>query len=118
MEKAMEIIVRKDLITLSDLRKTLGCSLENLARFLGVSYQTVYRWEKKAVRPSPLAREKFEGLRRVVEKVKSLEKDPSKWFDSPNPDLGGRTPLEVLKTPDGIKQLLDLLARAEWGIPS
>lgn len=114
----METMVKKDSIALGDLRKTLGCSLETLARFLGVSYQTVYRWEKKEVRPSPLAREKFENLKRVVEKVKRLEKDPSRWFDSPNPDLGGKTPLEILKTPDGIQQLLGLLTRAEWGIPS
>jgi DNA-binding XRE family transcriptional regulator len=111
-------ILERQCSELQDLRKVLGYSLENLARSLGVSYQTVYRWEKKKVRPSPLAREKFENLRLLVEKMKELEKDPSAWFDSPNPDLGGKTPREIAKTPNGIQQLLNLLTRAEWGIPS
>jgi transcriptional regulator with XRE-family HTH domain len=47
---------------LKDLRKKKGWSQEKLARRLGVTLNTVQRWEMGKTRPSPLAREKIEAL--------------------------------------------------------
>lgn len=47
---------------LKDLRKRMKWSQERLARELGVSYQTVHRWEKGISEPSPLAMEKIQSL--------------------------------------------------------
>jgi transcriptional regulator with XRE-family HTH domain len=47
---------------LKTLRKTKGWSQEKLARNLGVSLNTVQRWEMGKTKPSPLAIEKLREL--------------------------------------------------------
>lgn len=47
---------------LRQLRSTNGWSMETLAKKIGVSLQTVYRWENQKTIPSQLAREKLEFL--------------------------------------------------------
>ena len=45
------------------LRKTLGLTQEAMARELGVTTSSVYRWEKGLARPSRLALQAIERLR-------------------------------------------------------
>ena len=47
-------------------RKIKGWSQEHLARNIGVSLNTVQRWEMERNEPSPLAREKLMALFREV----------------------------------------------------
>jgi DNA-binding transcriptional regulator YiaG len=51
-----------DSIKIKELRKALNMSQESLARTLGVSFQTVNRWESEKRKPSPLALEKLTHL--------------------------------------------------------
>lgn len=51
-------------IEIKSLRDELGISQEALAHMLGVSFQTINRWERGAYKPSRLA----------IEKIKSLKK--------------------------------------------
>lgn len=44
------------------LRQKLGISRDALAREVGVSYKSVYLWEKGKTKPSPLAMEKLKEL--------------------------------------------------------
>ena len=37
-------------------------SRDALAREIGVTYKTIYLWEKSKTNPSPLAQQKLEGL--------------------------------------------------------
>ena len=46
------------------IRKKKGWSQEHLARVLGVSFQTVHRWETGKFEPSQLAQEKIDKLLR------------------------------------------------------
>ena len=46
-------------VKLKRYRASKGCSQEQLARALGVSLNTVQRWESGKTRPSPLAIEKL-----------------------------------------------------------
>ncbi len=48
---------------------------EQLARNVGVSLNTVQRWESGKTRPSPLAAEKLQGLLKGI-----LERDQLKLF--------------------------------------
>lgn len=43
--------------------------------------------------------------------------DFEKWFRSPVPSLGGRTPEEVLNSPNGEKELRRLVTALNYGIP-
>ena len=49
------------------IRKRKGWSQEWLARELGVSFQTIHRWETGKFEPSQLAQEKID---RLIEKEK------------------------------------------------
>jgi len=47
-----------------DLRVRLGLTQEKFAARLGVTFPTINRWENGRAKPSPLAREKIDGLLR------------------------------------------------------
>ena len=55
------------------LREALGLSQEQLARHLGVSFVSVSRWERGLAKPSPLATEKLDQIRREWEDELSPE---------------------------------------------
>lgn len=57
------------------LRKVKGWTQEQLARNLGVSLNTVQRWEMGKTKPSPLAKEKLEAIFQEV-----LDEDQLKLF--------------------------------------
>jgi len=49
----------------------------------------------------------------VIKKGKEAE-----WLNTPNEELNNDTPLEVISMNfEGVKEVLDLLCRIEWGIP-
>jgi len=54
-------------------RHIKGWSQEKLARKIGVSLNTVQRWESGKTRPSPLAMEKLQGLLEDVLKGDQLK---------------------------------------------
>jgi|AntAceMinimDraft_15_1070371.scaffolds.fasta_scaffold72890_1 DNA-binding XRE family transcriptional regulator len=47
---------------LKAIRKEKGWSQERLAREIGVSFQTIHRWETGKFQPSQLAQEKIDRL--------------------------------------------------------
>jgi len=49
-------------VDVQQLRQRLGMSRDALARELGVSYKTIYLWEKGKTKPSPMAQQKLEEL--------------------------------------------------------
>jgi transcriptional regulator with XRE-family HTH domain len=53
-------------------RTSKGWTQEQLARNIGVSLNTVQRWESGKTRPSPLALEKLQGLLEDVLKGEQL----------------------------------------------
>lgn len=103
-------------IDIKALRKALGLSMEGLARELGVSSVTIWRWEKEDTKPFPLAMEKLKELRRQLPKVTGefVAPAPSKnpglvnWFidqftqlAEENPDHHYGTMKIKKKLPDG-----------------
>jgi len=102
------------------LRLGLGLSQEALAQTLGVSSRTVARWEEGRARPSPLAQTRLRLLAEIREKARRLfkGKEAEAWLRTPNPLLGGQSPLERLRAPGGLEAVRDLLGRIEWGLPT
>ena len=56
-----------DAAEIKALREALGLSQEQLARDLGVSFTTISRWEQGHTKPSPLAIERLEQIRKEWE---------------------------------------------------
>ncbi|MCI2429293.1 helix-turn-helix domain-containing protein [Candidatus Acetothermia bacterium] len=103
-----------------ELREALGLSQEDFARLLGVSVRTISRWESGASLPHPLAMKELARWRKALEHLQEVFKPTAipQWFHQPNKALGDKTPFDVACGPDGDVELLDLLGRIEWGIPS
>lgn len=102
-----------------DLREKLDLTQEQLAQVLGVTARTVSRWEHGAI-PQPLARRAIQRWQKVLDRLQDVfgADDLRAWFHAPNDTLGGRTPFEAATTSDGAEVILDLIDRAEWGIPA
>lgn len=98
-----------------ELRLGLGLSQERFARLLGVSLQSVRRWENGLSRPLPFISARLEELQKQLEATTTGERIGSASMGSKGhvagpaePDLGGLS--------KGIGNLLDLVAKmAEEG---
>ncbi|MGC9525895.1 MAG: helix-turn-helix domain-containing protein [Limnospira sp.] len=72
----MSVRTTSDIPTLiRNLRQHLGLSQEKFAAKLGVSFQTVNRWERGRARPSQLA------MNAIQQKLAEIERTEKEWFD-------------------------------------
>ena len=40
-----------------------------------------------------------------------------RWMNAPHPELGGRPPLAIASTPDGVREVEAILANLFYGLP-
>jgi len=102
------------------LAKMLGVKQAQLARALGVDRRvlgTTPTLPKIQKRAAMLER----TLAILIDYLGSVEVARA-WFQTPNPNLGGRTPWEVCESaeefPKGIEAVANMIARVPEGIPS
>ena len=106
-------------------RVLLGLTQVEAGRALGqVRPETVSRWENRSssrVRHlhAQTARYLIE-IARMLQDVAPTEEDRRRFLNSPQPELRGKTPRQVLleDPPFGARQVYDLLGRILHGIPS
>lgn len=117
MAKSTTATLAKDL---RQIREDLRVSQEVFSRLIGVSVKTISRWENNENTPSPLALERISRWQTILQMMRRLMKEEAlqRWLNAPNEALEGRTPLEVAQSPGGTEEIVDLLGRIEWGIPS
>jgi putative toxin-antitoxin system antitoxin component (TIGR02293 family) len=53
-----------------------------------------------------------------AEKIFGSQKKAAIWFEKPNPNLNGNTPLKLLSSKSGTEQVTDILTRIEHGVYS
>lgn len=103
------------------LREIFRCSREAMGHIVGVSGKTIARWEENETYPTFLARQRVAELQMVLREMKGVVKKgkEQEWLNSPNEDLGHKAPLEVMiKGHEGVEEILHLLGRVKWGIPT
>lgn len=106
-------------------RVLLGLTQVEAGWALGrVRPETVSRWESRAsakVRPlhAQTARYLIE-IARMLQYVAPTDEDRRRFLNSPQPDLRGKTPRQVIleDPPFGARQVYDLLGRILHGVPS
>jgi DNA-binding XRE family transcriptional regulator len=101
------------------LREAFGCSQEALARIIGVSSRSVVRWEHEQAHPNFLVKQKLDELLSLSTKAQGIiqKGKTAEWFNAPIEALAFKTPLAiVMQGPAGVREIIDLLGRLEWGI--
>ena len=105
----------------ADIKKELDLTDGELARILDVSERTLSRLRQSNKK---LAASTGDRLYRLVNiyslarKVFEAGQAARKWLHQPQVGLGGRTPLDFLRTEAGAREVEDLLGRIEYGVVS
>jgi putative toxin-antitoxin system antitoxin component (TIGR02293 family) len=97
----------------------LGDTQVSLA--LGVSTKTLGRLRKGRSRLSPTVGDRLYRLARVFELAREVLEDDEaarEWIREPQLGLGYRTPLDLIRTEIGFREVEDLLGRMEYGVLS
>lgn len=107
--------------SVSDIKKSLNLTDGELARILDVSERTLSRLRRSGKRLSASAGDRLYRLiriysfaREVFEEVKASRD----WLHQPQVGLGGRIPLDFIRTDAGAREVEDLLGRIEYGVIS
>ncbi|MEM9273920.1 MAG: antitoxin Xre/MbcA/ParS toxin-binding domain-containing protein [Cyanobacteria bacterium P01_F01_bin.143] len=90
-----------------------------LRNILGISESTQFRYEKKnpVLKPNIVDRwSRFERVLRQAEELFADKNETIGWLSTSKVALEGKTPLEVIITDAGSKQVEQILTRAEYGI--
>jgi putative toxin-antitoxin system antitoxin component (TIGR02293 family) len=77
--------------------------------------------KRRRTRLSPTESQRLERLARIVamtEDVWGDRQSAAEFLARPHPKLGGRTPLEMAATDLGVRQVEELLAAIEFGLPA
>ncbi|MCE5329244.1 DUF2384 domain-containing protein [bacterium] len=112
--------------SVKDLRSAMGCTIRIFALISGISERNLIRWEKQSVKPNSKSRkviEKIEELYGILADIFDGDQNKiSKWLNTPNKSLDGRTPFkQIISAPteeQGIEQIIDLLNGFKLGVVS
>lgn len=91
------------------------------AETLGMSQRTLSRKRKAAERLTPVASDRLYRMARIFALAKDVLEDEKRamtWLRQQQVGLGGRTPLELMHTEAGAREVEDLLGRIEYGVLS
>ncbi|MBM3707714.1 MAG: DUF2384 domain-containing protein [Actinobacteria bacterium] len=119
------LTLNKDLKDVKELRNVMGCTRRVFAQISGVSERNVIRWEEKVVKPntkSQVKLNKIEELCKILIDILRTQQKISKWLNTSNKSLNGRTPIkQIISAPsveEGIDNIIDLLDGYKLGVAS
>jgi len=107
-----------NVVVVEMLSKNLNASREELLHALTLSPRTLVRRQKEGVLSSEES-DRVLRLARVAsqaEQVLGGREEAVNWLHRPNRSLGGRKPLELVRTDAGAELVVDVLGRLEHGV--
>jgi putative toxin-antitoxin system antitoxin component (TIGR02293 family) len=107
--------------SVSDVKRALNLTDEELARILDVSERTLSRLRRSKKRLSASASDRLYRLIHIFSFTKEVFEDDKAardWLHQPQVGLGGRIPLDFIRTEAGAREVEDLLGRIEYGVIS
>ncbi|MEL6440501.1 MAG: antitoxin Xre/MbcA/ParS toxin-binding domain-containing protein [Cyanobacteria bacterium J06621_8] len=109
----------QDYSSVMKLADSLRLSREQVRKILGISESTQFRYEKKQPVLKPNLSDRWSRLTHVVELANDLFEDESevqRWLSTPKQALGNRSPIDLLVTNTGFRQVEQLLLQASYGV--
>jgi putative toxin-antitoxin system antitoxin component (TIGR02293 family) len=104
---------------LEGFEKSTSLSIAAIARLVSIPQRTLTR-RKQTGRLQPDESERLFRVARVIEKaVQLFEGDREaamRWFQTPQPALDGKKPIEFARTEVGGREVEDLIGRLEHGV--
>jgi putative toxin-antitoxin system antitoxin component (TIGR02293 family) len=96
----------------------LGFNQGDMADILEVDPSTLSRWKKRDMPVGKLRSRILIDMDHIIAKgvrIFGSEEAFQRWVQTPNYALGDQTPLEILKSTDGISLLENTLEALSWG---
>ncbi|ACK71208.1 conserved hypothetical protein [Gloeothece citriformis PCC 7424] len=90
------------------LSKRFQVEKNTIRQILGISESTQHRYEKSNSVLKPAIADRLERFKRITQQALDLfedEGETQRWLATPKKALGGKTPLEVLATDAGSKEV-------------
>jgi putative toxin-antitoxin system antitoxin component (TIGR02293 family) len=107
--------------SVSDVKKSLALTDGELAGILDVSERTLSRLRRSKKRLSASAGDRLYRLIHIFSFAREVLEDDvaaRNWLHQPQVGLGGRIPLDFIKTEAGAREVEDLLGRIEYSVVS
>ena len=107
--------------SIEKLTHRLGLKLEQVAQYVNINPRTIHRRRSSSARLTASESEKIYRLARILalaEEVFEDRQNAQSWLLGNIPALGGVTPLSLLDTDEGARQVEQTLLRLAWGVYS
>jgi putative toxin-antitoxin system antitoxin component (TIGR02293 family) len=109
-------------LALERIKETLDLKDDYLSRILEVSTKTTSRWRRQDIPrlPVPVSDRiyRFARLFALAEQVLEDKDAAREWLHDEQVGLGGRTPIDMMRTEAGAREVESLLVRIEHGVLS
>lgn len=109
-------------LALEHIKETLDLKDDDLSQILEVSTKTTSRWRRQDIPrlPVPVSDRiyRFARLFALAEQVLEDKVAAREWLHDGQIGLGGRTPIDMMRTEAGAREVESLLVRIEHGVLS
>lgn len=105
--------------SIKDISNRFSLNKEEIKQLFGLSESTQFRYEKQNPILKPAIADRLERFHRIYQQALELfedEDETQRWFSTPKVSLAGETPLRMIATDAGAKQVEEILYRAEYGM--
>ena len=105
--------------SVKDIAVRFGLDRVQIKRIFGIPERTQFRYEKENLVLKPVVVDRLERFNRIFKQTVDLfedEKEAWRWLNTPKSALDNQTPLSVLATDAGTKQIEEILYHAEYGM--
>lgn len=102
-----------------ELAKQYQLNREQIRHILGISESTQFRYEKSnpTLRSNLVDRwSRFVRLLQLADELFDEIESTQQWLASPKQALAGKTPLEIVNTDSGVRQVEQMLLQASYGV--
>ncbi len=107
--------------SIEKVTQRLGLKIEQVAQYININPRTIHRRRNSAARLTASESEKIYRLARIMALAEDVFEDrqnAQSWLQGNIPALGGVTPLSLLDTDEGARQVEQTLLRLAWGVYS